>query len=194
MSAVRGNKKKTRQTRTDLQIRDEQVFRRIFVLVVLGVIATVVVCLIPVYLSAEATRVAQQSELLKAQIAELINETENLEMQRAALVNSDHLEQLALDELGMVREDSNPSYVELGPESASAGLDGADAVASLAQAGTGAGTGTGATDAGADKAQAQANVPSFGTLALGVLDSAARLTAGEASTLLVGDVGLASIR
>ncbi|MCL2402692.1 MAG: hypothetical protein FWC86_00400 [Coriobacteriia bacterium] len=177
---------------------DEQLFRRIFIVVLFAMVATVMLGLFPVWLSAEATRAAQHSQILKGEIADTLAVSETLEVQRAAIVNNFRLNPSDLEELGLVRSDGEHSVIELNSSVAlSASLlnapesnIGSDSVAELA-AGTNQ---VENTDSDLD-IEAPSDVTSvqginLGQMAGNALDTIAELTAGEAATLLLGDVGL----
>jgi len=180
---------------------NEQLFRRIFIVVLAGMVATVMLGLGPVWLSAEATRASQHSQLLQAEIADTLLESESLEMQRAAVINDLRLDQNLMQEVGMVRCEGNRSYIELNDDGLNSGLPfsttsdvrlSSDSVAHLASL-----TLTTADSTDGNEAQVAEVVPQgidFSGLARNALDTIAHLTAGEASTLLVGDVGLAGLR
>ncbi|MCL2680673.1 MAG: hypothetical protein FWF11_04275 [Coriobacteriia bacterium] len=178
----------TAQTQAAVQARNEQLYRRIFILVLLAMVATVILGLGPVWLSAEATRAAQHSQLLKAEIANSLKVSEDLEMQRAAATNAIRMNHTALNELGLVRSTGSRTFIELNASepsdsaalSFSSGSDvGTDSVAQLVRL---------TADGSSDPAAPQPD-RSFAARARQTLDTAARLTAGEASTLLIGDLG-----
>jgi len=177
-------------TRAQAEARNEQLFRRIFFLVLVVVVGAVIVGFGPVWLSAEATRAAQQSEQLKAEIADALSIAETLEMKHSTLMSSTRVGKVARTELGMVPEDTDRTYIELGSSSMTN-------VVALSAGDVGIG---GNEDGNTTQAVAAALAPAatrgFNLKAMAVdsLNTLARLTAGEASTLLVGDVGLASFR
>ena len=180
---------------------NEQLFRRIFIVVFIGMVATVILGLGPVWLSAEATRAAQHSQMLKEDIALHLSVSESLEMQRSAAINDLRLNQTKMQDLGLVRSDGAVTHVELNSAeqalSSQLSLTGgvimrADTVAYLAS------QGLTESQALADEGDATDATTSFDFNLADVVQNAlvvmAQLTAGEASTLLVGDVGLAGMR
>jgi hypothetical protein len=161
------------QVRRLAQARAEHLYRRVFVTVVVAACIAVALGLGPVYLNAQATRATQASELLKEEIAASLSISENLELRRSALLTSTRLERFATEELAMVPEDTDRMYIEL----QGSALPVPDAVASAA------------AEAGGAEQSADAAQDGFNAWAV-----LARLTAGEASALLVGDIGLAGVR
>ena len=175
---------------------NEQLFRRIFIIVLFAMAATVMLGLGPVWLSAEATRASQHSQLLKAEITDTLAISENLEMQRATIANDLRLNPGNLEDMGLVRSDGDLSFVELN-STASLGSSltlaqgsgiGSDSVADLAELSS-------ASNADAQmSASASSHSMNLGQMTANALDTIAQLTAGEAATLLLGDVGLAQAR
>jgi len=187
-----------RRQSTHARAANEQLFRRVFVVVFSLMLVTVMVGLVPVWLSAEATRAAQHSQILQDEIRDTLAVSESLEMQRAAITNNLRLNQSAVQDLGMTRFDGNHTYVH---------LDGIELIANSSLSLTGEFNITG--DSVAQLAalslmqddenlnrSAAAPAPStnLGQMFRASLDTIAHLTAGEASTLLIGDVGLAGMR
>ncbi|MDR1412777.1 MAG: hypothetical protein LBJ07_02500 [Actinomycetes bacterium] len=183
----------------------EQKYRRMFAIVGCVAVAVVLLGLGPVWLSAEATRAAKQSELLQEKIAATLSRSEELELRRAALMTSPRVERFAVQQLAMVPADDDPMFVTLSTAemAAEARAENARAEAqalALAQSGTAPSEGTDAssgvtapTGTSAATTTPAVVVPTAAT-PRAVLRMLAQLTAGEASTLLVGDVGLASLR
>jgi hypothetical protein len=178
---------------------NEQLFRRIFIVVLVAMLVTVMLGLGPVWLSAEATRASQHSQILQGEIADTLGISESLEMQRAAITNELRISQSTLEDLGMVRCEGIFSYVQLDSTGFAASTNfsltstpriGVDSVAYLAALSL---DGSGENPAVATQ-QASESGNTFGQMARNALDTIAHLTAGEASTLLVGDVGLAGMR
>ncbi|MCL2746935.1 MAG: hypothetical protein FWE48_07625 [Coriobacteriia bacterium] len=176
---------------------NEQLFRRIFIVVLLAMVVTVMLGLGPVWLSAEATRASQHSQLLKDEITDTLAISENLEMQRATITNDFRLNPGDLEAMGLVRSEGERSFIELNP---AAGLGsslsmvggstiGSDSVADLAVLAEDTNLGT---QIAAEQSSAQ-NI-NLGQVTGNALDTVAQLTAGEAATLLLGDVGLAGMR
>lgn len=185
----------------------EQIFQRCFIVVVICVVFTVIVSMGPVWLSAEATRAAQHSQHLKDEITQTLQVSERLEMQRAAITNELRLNQSVMADLGMVRTGGEISYIELNDIIPNTGATAmgtqvsiqSDSVANLASANLEArqanDMGVNIADASGHSAQQTAsNGNGLGQMLLSVVDTMAQLTAGEASTLLVGDVGLVGLR
>jgi|GEM_PF-904978 len=198
-SAKAAVKKRQKHERTPAV--NEQLFRRIFIVVLVGMVATVIMGFGPVWLSAEATRASQHSQALKVEIADTLVESESLEMQRATIINNLRLDQNLMQEVGMARCDGERSYIELNDSDLSSGLPFSmgpdlrlhnDSVVHLA--------GLNFTSLDSDASgeaqpiEATAQGINFSEIARNSLDTIANLTAGEASTLLVGDVSLASFR
>jgi len=180
---------------------NEQLFRRIFIVFLVGMVATVILGFGPVWLSAEATRASQHSQALKVEIADTLAESESLEMQRATIGNNLRLNQNLMQEVGMARCEGERSYIELNDSELVPGTSFSltsdarlnnDSVVHLANltlltAGSG-------DDNEAQSAENVVQGINFAEMARNSLDTIASLTAGEASTLLVGDVGLAGLR
>ncbi|MCL2379659.1 MAG: hypothetical protein FWC81_02570 [Coriobacteriia bacterium] len=202
MSAKKNNalQRNTSRGKTNTEYEDtammrpgsEQLYRRIFILVLLAMVATVFLGLGPVWLSAEATRASQHAQLLRAEIAENIAISEDLEMQRAALGTSIRLDPDILQDLGLGRDTEERSFVELGVDDSTAmtvlspsydmdaGHDSIIQLASLSQ-------GDMQEDTYVSRAE-PTGIDIAGTIQE-MFDTVTRLTAGEASTLLVGDLG-----
>jgi len=181
---------------------NEQMFRRIFVIVLVAMVVTVLLGLGPVWLSAEATRSAQHSAHLKEEITLTLNTTESLEMRRAAITNDLRVNAQLMQELGLVRGEGSRSYVELNSTTVPAvsqlsmtidpGI-GSDSVAYLAALNANDGF-INPSQVTEDAEYARAQNANFAQLAGSLLTTMAHLTAGEASTLLVGDVGIVGMR
>ena len=200
--AVRGNaaahagKKGAQSARA--RAANEQLFRRIFVIVLALMFVTVMLGLGPVWLSAEATRAAQHSQMLKDEIRDTLAISEGLEMERAAITNNLRLNHSAIQDLGMTRFDGNYTYVYLDSieliNNSSLSMTGAfnisgDSVAHLASLSFEQNT-----ESIEYIVAASAPGTNIGEMFRSSLDTIARLTAGEASTLLIGDIGLAAMR
>ena len=177
---------------------NEQLFRRIFAIVFALMLVTVMVGLAPVWLSAEATRAAQHSQILQDEIRDTLAMSESLEMQRAAITNNLRLNQSAVQDLGMTRFDGNYTYVH---------LDGIELIADSSLSMTGEFNITGDSVAHLALLSLEQNDENFnrsaaaptsssnlGQMFRASLDTIAQLSAGEASTLLIGDIGLAGMR
>ncbi len=162
--AKAGQKSATRAVR-DARHQDARPFRQVFVTAV--VVCTMLVALGfgPVFLSAQATRNSQQAVLIQESLDAANARSEQLEMRRSVLSSSLRVSNIATAELGMVPAATGQMVVELDAPPAR--------VAS-------------APVAPARKAAATVTVPTLADLA--------RLTAGQSSALMVGDVGLAATR
>ena len=195
-AAAPARKKGVQSTRA--RAANEQLFRRVFVIVLVLMFVTVMLGLGPVWLSAEATRAAQHSQMLKDEIRDTLAISEGLEMERAAITNNLRLNQSAIQDLGMARFDGDYTYVHLdGIElinNSSLSMTGelnimGDSVAHLASL---------SFEQGGESSEriALSSAPrnNSGEMFRTSLDTIARLTAGEASTLLIGDIGLAGMR
>jgi len=180
----------------------EQVFQRIFAIVLAAMVVTVLLGLGPVWLSAEATRAAQHSAHLKEEITTTLHVSEDLEMRRVAITNDLRVNHQLMQDLGLVRGEGMRSYVELNSSTVVAvsqismtvdpGI-GSDSVAYLAALTTNDGLMHPGQDL-AEAEQAHTQSSNFVQAAGNVLTTMAHLTAGEASTLLVGDVGIVGMR
>jgi len=170
---------------------NEQLYRRIFIVSLIAMAVTVVLGLGPVWLSAEATRAAQHSQHLKEEINRTLQVSESLEMQRVAITNDLRLDQTTMQDLGMIRNTGEIAYVELNG-AGSSGSNSSDSIVYLAAVALGEDH---AVEYG-DEALAEevSRGINFAAVARDALDTVAHLTAGEASTLLVGDVGLVGMR
>jgi len=158
------------RTARDARHQDARPFRRVFVTVVAVCVALVALGLGPVFLSAMATRDSQQSVLIKEALDAATANSEQLEMRRSVLTSSLRVTNIATTQLGMVPSAGSQMTVELSAASPRV----ASAVPKAApRSGSTSGSGS-------------ALLPSLNTLV--------RLTAGQASALLVGDVGLAATR
>ena len=195
-TAASAGKKSAKSTHA--RAANEQLFRRIFVIVLALMFVTVMLGLGPVWLSAEATRAAQHSQMLKDEIRDTLAISEGLEMERAAITNNLRLNQSAIQDLGMTRFDGDHTYVYLDSieliSNSSLSMTGefnimGDSVAHLAS------LSFEQNDESSEYIVA-ASVPdtNIGEMFRSSLDTIARLTAGEASTLLIGDIGLAAMR
>jgi len=194
MSAQRKTKRNSRATGTN------QLYKRFFIVVLLAAIPLTMVGLTPAIISAESTRATQHAKLLQEEIDRAQSVSDSLEIQRAVLTNEIRQNQAGIQEMGMVRVGSNVSYLELNSAAAggvsrtlSNGMPlGGDSVAHLASLQLEA-----QAAASADTMLVQESVPAgidLGGVTRTALQTIAHLTAGEASTLLVGDVGLVSLR
>lgn len=180
---------------------NEQLYRRIFIVSLIAMAVTVVLGLGPVWLSAEATRAAQHSQHLKDEITRTLQVSESLEMQRVAITNDLRLDQSTMQDLGMVRNTAEVSYVELSDLGALGGSSlalnssfdvNSDSVAYLASLALGEAH---LLEYGEEYMPEEVSRGiNFAAMARNALDTVAHLTAGEASTLLVGDVGLVGMR
>ena len=195
-AAAPARKKGVQSTRA--RAANEQLFRRIFVIVFALMLITVMLGLGPVWLSAEATRAAQHSQMLKDEIRDTLAISESLEMERAAITNNLRLNHSAIQDLGMTRFDGDYTYVYLdGIElinNSSLSMTGefniaGDSVAHLASLSFEQNT-----ESSEYIVAASAPGTNIGEMFRSSLDTIARLTAGEASTLLIGDIGLAAMR
>ncbi|MCL2881490.1 MAG: hypothetical protein FWF45_01150 [Coriobacteriia bacterium] len=156
----------TARTTRDARHQDARPFRRVFTAVVVVCVALVVLGLGPVFLSAMATRDSQQSVLIKQALDAANANSEQLEMRRSVLTSSLRVANIATTQLGMVPSTGSQMTVELTTVSPRVA----------------AATPKTAPRSGSTSTKA----PSLNTLV--------RLTAGQASALLVGDVGLAATR
>ncbi|MCL2654673.1 MAG: hypothetical protein FWD65_03120 [Coriobacteriia bacterium] len=150
--------------------QDARPFRRVFTTVVVVCAALVVLGLGPVFLSAQATRDSQQSVLIQESLDAANARSEQLEMRRSVLTSSLRINTIATTQLGMVPATGGQMTVELDsakPRVAAAPQEVPSQAPRRGRAGFG-------------------RIPGLSTLA--------RLTAGQASALLVGDVGLAATR
>lgn len=197
VKTVKSVRKKRRQS-TYAKAANEQLFRRVFVIVFVLMLVTVMMGLGPVWLSAEATRAAQHSQILKDEIRDTLAISEGLEMERAAITNNLRLNQSAIQDLGMARFDGDHTYVYLDDveliANSNLSITGefnitGDSVAHLASLSL-------MQDAESLDHSASTSAPSnnIGQMFRRSLDTIAHLTAGEASTLLIGDIGLAGMR
>lgn len=186
---------------------NEQLFRRIFITIAVCMVIAVAVALGPVWLSAEATRAAQHSQHLKEEISQTLQISESLEMQRAAITNELRLNHSIMEDMGMVRVGGQASYIELSninPDTGIADVSTAelavsnqgesDSVAALAAQSLDARTSASSDTAAGQSSTDESESFDIGQIMRDALNTAAQLTAGEASTLLVGDVGLAGMR
>lgn len=154
---------------------NERAYRSLFRATVAITLLAVVVGMGPVLLGVEATRLSQRSSIIKQDIFDESNTTQQLVMQRYQLVAAGHIEQVATEQLGMVPVGGDVTTVDIGHSTATA-----DATA-------GAGT-TGA-------AKASSGASWLAKLTSGdTLGAVARLASGEAQALLVGDIGLSAAR
>ena len=137
------------------------------------VAATVVAVLFgmgPVLLGVEATRLSQRSSIIKQDIFEESNTTQQLVMERYQLVAAGQVEQVATEQLGMVPVGGDVTTVEVGQPNPTADAAPGDKVA----------------DAGTSWIERLTNGDTLGAVA--------RLASGEAQALLVGDIGLSAAR
>lgn len=152
-------------TKRKVNAANEKTARSLFVASVLFIAALVIIGFGPVMINAEATRSSQQSIILKDDITRATTVTQNLQLQRSALRSASTIEKIAREQMDMVPVGKNFIAIEIG------------------------------SDKGVDKVQtASAQQSSDKASSNNVLKDIARLTSGEASALLVGDISLATIR
>lgn len=149
---------------------NEKTARSLFIAAAIFIVITVIIGLGPVIINAEATKLSQQSILLKQDITRATTSTQNLQLDRSSLRSASRIEKIAREEMNMVPIGKNFIAIEIGPEVA-------------------------ATQAGEVEVEAEVATSNISkNSATDVLKNIARLTAGEASALLVGDISLATIR
>ena len=158
--------------------QDARPFIRIFATVCVICCLLFVMALGPVFLMAQATRDSQQSVLIQESINEARTRSEQLEMKRSTLSSTVRMQSIATNQLGMVPAPEDGMSVELSPRKPAVAKKTAPAVKPAAQR---------AAAKTAPRTRSAARPT-------GVVKLLARLTAGQANTLLVGDVGLAATR
>jgi len=156
----------------DARRQDARPFRRVFVVAVGLCAALVLLGFVPVFLSAQATRDSQQAVLIQESLDAANARSEQLEMRRSVLTSSSRINTIAATELGMVPSTGGQMTVELDTPKPRVAASPAKKVSKPTRT-------------------AQASVTQKSRAALHDL---ARLTAGQAGALLVGDVGLAATR
>ncbi|MDR1776072.1 MAG: hypothetical protein LBS17_06515 [Actinomycetes bacterium] len=160
--------------------------RRLFVTILLVLTVVFGLAIVPILLNNAAKESLARLDAINDRIEARLNEAQELELKRATLLSSGRIERIAVNDLHMVHETAAQMTVEL--PSAQAAADSAQ----LADA-------TSATAATATVPTTQVAALPTDTTVPTVDDTAAwvrilaGLTAGEASTLLVGDVGLAGM-
>ncbi|MCL2324415.1 MAG: hypothetical protein FWC48_02420 [Actinomycetia bacterium] len=153
-----------RRTR-DARHPDVLPFRRVFTVAVAVCAVLVLLGFGPVFLAAQATRDSQQALLIKEDLDAAQARSEQLEMRHSVLTSSYRVENIAKTRLRMIAATEAGMTVDLSPARPKV----AAAVAAPKPA-----------VKPAPKASA--------------LDGLARLTAGQSSALMLGDVGLAATR
>lgn len=166
---------------------EEMSARRLFVAVVSIMVIFVLVGLGPVIVNAEATRASQSSIVIKRDINRAMAELEQLELERSMLRSSVRIADIAQNQLGMVPLGEDFMTIDLGTSS------------ELALARQQNMIDAGLIDPPSAEKQESGLVKNLAALfpqesAKNMLSHMAELTLGEASTLLVGDISLASWR
>ena len=69
-----------------------------------------------VFINAEATRCSQQSALIKADISNQTAYAQSLELKYATMRNSERIEKIAIDEMGMVPTGNKVSAIDIGAQ------------------------------------------------------------------------------
>lgn len=165
-----------RADRIAVSSANERAYRSLFRAIVALTLLAVVVGMGPVLLGVEATRLSQRSSIIKQDIFDESNTTQQLVMQRYQLVAAGHIEQVATEQLGMVPVGGDITTVDIG--SARETADAAVGAGALGE--------TAATTAGSSWLAKLTSGDTFGAVA--------RLASGEAQALLVGDIGLSAAR
>ena len=156
--------------------QDARPFRRVFTAVVAVCVMLVILGLGPVFLSAQATRDSQQSVLIQESLDSANARAEQLEMRRSVLTSSLRVNTIATNQLGMVPATGGQMTVELSSAKPRVAATTAAQKTALPSAGK-------AMPSSKNTSGSRASV-----------NKLARLTAGQAGALLVGDVGLAAAR
>ena len=167
--------------RRDARRQDARPFRRVFTASLVACALLVIFGLGPVFLSAQATRDSQQSVLIQESLDAANARSEQLEMRRSVLTSSLRVNTIATTQLGMVPAVDGQMTVELDVPKA--------------QPQTSAHVQTPAPAAPQDALKSPRAAQQYlANKSKAALRSLARLTAGQAGALLVGDVGLAATR
>lgn len=149
-----------------LTAANEKTARSFFIAGLVFITCLVIIGFGPVVISAEATRSSQQAIILQQDIIRATTATQNLQLERSSLRSASRIEKVAREEMNMVPIGKNFIAIEIGPDVATNTI----------------------LEEGSDTVLVDKKSPS------NVLKNIARLTAGEASALLVGDISLATVR
>lgn len=172
------------------QASDEMSARSLFQTITIFTIILVILGLGPVIVTADATRASQQSTVIKRDIDQAMIDLEELELKRSMLRSSVRIAEIAQEELGMIPMSGDFQRIEIGTSTDIAQAQIQNEVDSGLRA-------------AADLSKEENIFASFATrisdefeadFTKDMIAQISELTLGEASTLLVGDISIASWR
>lgn len=188
---IKGNAQpQTKKKGNNAALKQEATARSIFNAVIIFAVLAVVLGLGPVVVNAEATRASQASIHIKEDISRATAISQELELQRSQLRGSARIEAIAKDILGMVPITTEQLSIEIGTDEEILVAEAQNASDALL---IGAVQGDAALELADTTVASNANKKPLISGA-SALTKIADLTLGEASTLLVGDISLASSR